>query len=212
MLDLDMSSSDRFDALKKHFYRVGTDLLLKHEIELRHVGQRLRISSVELYFHKVDVWEDPAVHKHPQQKSAGRWYVHRRGERYRGPRRRCVDITCGSEKAGTFGGILVRGVEDIDGPALALNQMVFGRPERPRCWDYKGRDEFFDGLEQKDVYSGDVVLIEAKIPRAAKLYVGARRGLRYEATPDGKKFNDSELRISTVAGPGVMRELSGFCP
>jgi hypothetical protein len=208
MLDFDLSYVTSSEEMTKAFYRLAIKLMTEHAIELRHLNgrPRIRISSVELYLHKPGVWEDRAVHKWPLQANAAGWYVHRRGKNYRGATRRCVDITCGCKDVNAYGGLLIRGVENIDGPALALNQIVFGRPERPRCWDYSQMTKFFEQMEKRSVWDGDVRLVDAS-PLSSAIYIGRRLNLKYRDPETSKEFDESKLRISTRPAPGDMCRL-----
>ena len=181
----------------------------KYDIELRHLdGQRLQITSLELYLYSKSFWADPTTHAArcgiKDQLSFGRWYVHRykEGGKFRPPNRRCIDITAGSEKHEVHAGLLIRGINEIDGPALALNSFLVGpkpKGER-RKWDYNGKDEFFKRLNGSDVESGSIAVVDAPIQRQCSFYVGRRKGLPKPKTELEERYFNSALRITTHPG------------
>ncbi|KXS19038.1 hypothetical protein M427DRAFT_181607 [Gonapodya prolifera JEL478] len=91
-----------------------------------------RLAELEFYLHREPDHPDPFSHRHPDQRSRGRWYFHKLGGSYRGGTWKGLDITFGgrqgstesgsdgSDGAGgtkeedgndTFGGLLIRALE-----------------------------------------------------------------------------------------------------
>ncbi len=80
-------------------YRLMNDLCLN-------VGKnRYRITECEFYYLDRDEHEDPYVHGEPQQMTTGQLYYNRAGG---------LDITFGQEAHPTFGGILIRGIRNLE--------------------------------------------------------------------------------------------------
>ena len=76
-------------------------------------GVAHRITEVEFYY-RGGSHLDPFAHRDPVQVENGRWYFHRTGGVYRGGSFKGLDLTFGPPSA--FGGILIRGLEQQDGP------------------------------------------------------------------------------------------------
>ena len=52
------------------------------------------------------MWRDPYTHRGSEQRKSMTWYVHKDGTR--APNYSGIDITCGSEEAELFGGLLLK--------------------------------------------------------------------------------------------------------
>lgn len=212
MFDPSMGDVKSFEEIQNRFHTIAKVLMSNYDIELRHLyRERLRISSVELYLYKNSVWEDPTTHYARygirDQLTSGCWYVHRYKEngKFRPPRRRGIDITAGSNSHDVYAGLLIREVNEIDGPARAVNSMLFGSNLKSvrRNWNYAACDEFFLSLNGGSIYAGSVALVDALIPRSSNFYVGRRIGLPEPKTPKDETYVNSNLRIATHPGAGL---------
>jgi 3-methyladenine DNA glycosylase Mpg len=107
-----------------------------------------RFTEIEFYYHggpHLDLF----THRDPIQKETGQWYFHRTAGVYRGGSFKGHDLTFGGP--GAFGGVLIRGIEQddgplIDGPSLCVDHLL-ARTEAPTvatldeaiegrpCWD-----------------------------------------------------------------------------
>lgn len=209
MFDLSMGDVKSLEDIQRRFHAIAIELMSKYDIKLNHLPEhRLRISSLELYLYKKDIWEDPTTHAQKiginNQLTSGRWYVHRykKDGKFRPPRRRGIDITAGSESYGVHAGLLIRGVNGIDGPALATNSFLFGNMPKStrRNWSYSLREEdLFHQIDDKSIDSDLVSVVEASTPRSCDFYIGRRVGLSKSKV--NEKYLNSILRIA--AHPGV---------
>lgn len=84
------------------FTRIA-DLLL-NRLLLCVGAQRYRLREIEFYFRRPDVHDDPYIHGEAEQQQTGRWYYNLAGG---------IDLTFGRQELGTWGGILLRGVERV---------------------------------------------------------------------------------------------------
>ena len=66
--------------------------------------QRYRLREIEFYFRRPGVHDDPYIHGEAEQQQVGRWYYNLAGG---------LDMTFGRQELGTWGGILLRGVERV---------------------------------------------------------------------------------------------------
>jgi len=108
-------------------FRGVADLLLGRTT-LHIAGHPHRFTELELYF-TGHAHADPFTHGDAMQRTLGRWYFHRSGERYRSGTYKGLDLSFGSSEA--FGGILVRGIERlgsspvlIDGPCMVVDHIL----------------------------------------------------------------------------------------
>lgn len=85
-----------------------------------------RFTEIEFYYHgggHLDLF----THRDPIQKATGRWYFHRTNGVYRGGSFKGMDLTFGGP--GAFGGVLIRGIEQedgplVDGPSLCVDHLL----------------------------------------------------------------------------------------
>src|SRR5262249_8905126 len=85
-----------------------------------------RFTEVEFYYHgggHLDLF----THRDPIQRETGLWYFHRTGGVYRGGSFKGFDLTFGGH--GAFGGVLIRGIEQdegplVDGPSLCVDHLL----------------------------------------------------------------------------------------
>lgn len=87
---------------------------LQHEIVIRTAASAFRITELELYYHGRN-HPDPYVHKGPEQLKHLHWYFNKASS---------LDLTFGDKEANSFGGILLRGLQQVplgptDAPASA---------------------------------------------------------------------------------------------
>jgi hypothetical protein len=84
------------------FTRIA-DLLL-NRLLLCVGAQRYRLREIEFYFRRPATHDDPYIHGEAEQQQLGRWYYNLAGG---------IDLTFGRQELGTWGGILLRGVERV---------------------------------------------------------------------------------------------------
>jgi len=85
-----------------------------------------RLIEIEFYYHS-EQHPDPFPHCDPLQRTASYWYLHRSNGRLRNGSFKGLDLTFGGPTA--FGGILIRGIEQedgplIDGPSLTVDHLL----------------------------------------------------------------------------------------
>ena len=213
MINLDFRDVGSFEEIQSRFISIAMEISSKYDIELQHRnGERLQITSLELYLYKPSDWEDPTTHGKRygfrDQLTAGRWYLHRRKNHSVGaPNRMGIDITAGAACHEIHAGLLVRGVNEIDGPAQAVNSILFGMQSftKPRNWGYSPEEKIFlqEKVDGKSIYSGDVALVKALNPRQCDCYIGERIGLRKSKQRVDDRYLDSGLRFATHRGSGL---------
>lgn len=105
-----------------------------------------RLTEIEFYYHHPEAHPDPFVHRDVLQREMGVWYFHKTGANYRSGTFKGMDITFGNESIPTFGGILIRAVEEIDPP----ENYIYGPS---KCVDMVLREtgESFDKMDGKQV-------------------------------------------------------------
>jgi hypothetical protein len=120
---LEAAPADRAEALPL-FRKIAGQIL--SETTLRVAGAPCRIREVEFYLH-AQGHPDSFTHCAPQQKSQGRWRLHRQGSGYRGGSFKGLDLTFGPPSV--FGGVLIRSLslpdgQFINGSALCVNHVL----------------------------------------------------------------------------------------
>lgn len=213
MLDVDLSGVKTVNDVEAIFLSLARDICSRYEIHLGHLESMppLRISSVEFYLFKKGVWEDPTVHGPKygslDQLESGHWYVHKwAGGKFYYVRRRGVDITVGNKRALIYASLLIRAVNEFNGPARALNSIMTGvvGPAK-RAWTYSAATEDFmrNSLDGCDVRNGVVSLREERARGLSRGYIGRRLNLGGPKKPEHREIYDSKLRFSTFDGPGL---------
>jgi 3-methyladenine DNA glycosylase Mpg len=113
----DLAHERWFDEIAKRLL-CGTRLMIGSEPH--------RYTEIEFYYHgapHLDVF----THRDPIQKGTGLWYFHRTAGVYRGGSFKGHDLAFGGP--GAFGGVLIRGIEQedgplIDGPSLCVDHLL----------------------------------------------------------------------------------------
>ena len=115
-------SDYEFESLELKFSTLT--FYLMNFISLSVAGKRYRMTELEVYYYSPKENHcDPYAHKKPEQLSCGKWYSHGAG----------LDITFGNEDNNIYGGILIRGIREMDidtpkytsGPLRALKEIFF---------------------------------------------------------------------------------------
>ena len=109
--ELDVKKLESSGQIQVQFEKVAGMLL--NGFTLIVSGKPYRLFEIEFYYYS-PIHPDPFVHRHPQQLTKGRWYLHKKAALYRTGIYRGVDLTFGDEYAQTYGGILVRGIVNPD--------------------------------------------------------------------------------------------------
>jgi 3-methyladenine DNA glycosylase Mpg len=92
--------------------------LILNQTTLHIAGHPHRFTEIEFYFNGAKHL-DTFTHGDSMQEEGGKWYFHRTGGEYRGGTYKGLDIAFGRE--GVPGGILIRGVERLDGDHALLD-------------------------------------------------------------------------------------------
>ncbi|MCW5691489.1 MAG: hypothetical protein KIT48_03915 [Pseudolabrys sp.] len=206
--------------LEKRFVEIAEQLMSRYEIELRHRPDRprLQISALELYYYNEKVWKDNSCHfkkfHADVQSRPWCWYVHHDANRY--PTRIGIDITVGAGDETIGASLLVRAVNEFDGPGYALNTMLFGPHSggAKRNWAYKDTmDATFGNKSAKDFLKklnatsavsidGPLGLVPSRGVAPKDFFIGRRIGLgRSEAV-----HKNAHLRLTTFK---AAKDLSG---
>ncbi|MBG8554021.1 hypothetical protein [Hymenobacter guriensis] len=87
-----------------------------------HAGrQQYQLTDIEFYYRRAPHHNDPYVHGGPEQEHTGTWFYNLAGG---------LDLTCGDRASGAEGGILLRGLRQLDGEGcisgiqLVLRELV----------------------------------------------------------------------------------------
>lgn len=122
--------------LEEGFYEVAKILLQQSKLKVS--GRQYQFIDIEFYFYHESIHPDPYSHSFQYAKSVrnkqsviGSWYFHRftRVERYTHTRRG-LDLTYGNGEKGKYGGILIRGIKDmedgrlIQGPSRVVGEIM----------------------------------------------------------------------------------------
>jgi hypothetical protein len=135
---------------------------------------RVRICEIEFYCYSPE-HADPYVHRHPLQWEAGRWYLHRIGDGFRGGSFKGLDISFGNQND-VFGGILIRSIITDDGkmvcgPSLCVDHLL----QRLSAGSVAELDEL---VAHNDVWSASNRLrLEIDCHRSKPVFQSARVGL-----------------------------------
>lgn len=96
-----LAKKDNQDHLE-WFTSIADELMNKWSLRVDKIEYRL--TEIEFYFFDADYHPDPYVHKNDRQLSNGQWYFHGSG----------LDITFGDKSRKAYGGILIRGIQNVD--------------------------------------------------------------------------------------------------
>jgi len=168
------------------------DQILNHT-ELEIYGSLYRIKELEFYLYN-DEHKDKYVHCHLDQNQYGKWYFHKRGKSYKSGTYKGLDLTLGHDD--TFCGVLIRGIEGIDGsfidgPCCTVNHIL-------EMYEYDTIDEFTEG-ELLDVIDNEQYLVirdSDEFP-ISDVYCGKRVGLS-DKYPE---FKDKPYRYAILTKP-----------
>lgn len=126
--ELDVKKLDSVPHIQVQFDKVAC--MMMNGFVLVVSGKEYRLFEIEFYYHSA-IHPDPFVHRHPQQLSKNRWYFHKKGAIFRPGIYRGVDLTFGDEDTKTYGGILIRGIVDLEnkkdyvyGPAKCVDHFM----------------------------------------------------------------------------------------
>ena len=189
-----LSSASPENEIKRRFALSARDIMEAYYLQYR--GRCFSICALELYVRIYDSkisWFDPYSDGADEQFNRGTWYV----MQGRGPGYQRIDITAGSRADKIQAGLLIRGLDNRDGPALALQSLI-GRPQYSRkrwsdeeagliCQIHGKRIDGTDGAELK--------LVQRSVRNTHEFYVAPRIGLRQP------KVNASENHSYWAAAP-----------
>jgi len=137
--ELDVKKLDSILHIQVQFDKVAT--MMMNGFVLVDSGKKYRLFEIEFYYYSA-IHPDPFVHRHPQQLTRSRWYFHKKGAIFRPGIYRGVDLTFGDEDAKTYGGILIRGIVDLEN----RKDYVYGPA---KCVDHF-RESFGQDIEKVD--------------------------------------------------------------
>lgn len=177
--------------LEKSFcFKILSTLLLNYCF-LSVCGVKFRLLEVEFYYHSKE-HPDPYPHKDVQQAQTGYWYFHRcptksgslshhrTGNSYRNGTFKGLDISLGSKKKKSYGGVLIRSLFDLKtkevvcGPSLCVDAIL----SASSCSDISTFVKTY--LEEDDSIENENFLLYSRIhakQRKAEIYSSMRIGL-----------------------------------
>ena len=106
--------------MEKAFDEIAIGLLRQTKIVTPKDHFHLR--EIEIYYYDKDHHPDPYAHKSKRQAEFGEWYFHRFTDiaTFLNSNRNGVDITFGNRADGTFGGILIRKIQNTKSGELIV--------------------------------------------------------------------------------------------
>jgi hypothetical protein len=190
---LNFSNADTRDKILNQFHEVSQKLLC--EYALAAFDHIFRITAVELYLWIPGRFEDPFTHKNLRQRECGTFYAHGNGRR--APNYSGIDLTCGNNALGHYGGILIRQLEHQGGSGTAMKAIIRGtsgftktsrqdsKLKSLRTWSdsEKTRLKLVDGC---DAFEGPVRLVPKAQPDKLSLCFRKRFGLKLNKDPNSK--------------------------
>lgn len=187
---LDFTRCDSKEKVLAHASDIATELIRNWEI-VTPKGKR-RFLGVEFYLKVPGVFEDDATHEREEQLESGTFYFHTKSKNENGwtpPifNRHGVDITCGDNDSGIYGGILLRhlsGSGHRDGSGLALRSLVRGddgfksikRGTPENGWSADEINFFRQEKENENlsIFEGEMYLQPASLPTEVEI-IGVKR-------------------------------------
>ena len=120
----------RFDEIQHRFFRAARTITFDYYLVFHQFSepQIMQITSLELYLYCAG-WQDPNTDRDPEQLHSGTWYVARKGNDASASR---IDITAGCRCENIYCGLLIRGIDGVDGPGKAIRRIVRGKREAPQ--------------------------------------------------------------------------------
>ncbi|EAQ33577.1 hypothetical protein NB311A_09211 [Nitrobacter sp. Nb-311A] len=179
------------------FIEYARSIMFGHNLVRGNCEWRITALELYLYFKDFNFWRDPYTHQRPAQLKTGTWYVH--GDGCRAPTYSGIDITCGSEDHGVFGGLLIRELDKEQ-------RWVFQRIVRGNRHPFARKGNKWQDNERKmiqDIHTkriDDPTGLLQLVPcshHAEALFKGPRIGLRPKLNePTAQDFRLKPLRIA----------------
>jgi hypothetical protein len=189
-----------FGDIQKRFITSAKSIILEHELRC---GECVWcISELELYLYTgSDVWQDGTTHQTSDQLTYGRWYAHHYDNgNWVIPRRSGLDITVGSEREKTYGGILIRQLEGKGGSGTAFMRIVRETLKSQFSvtkWSSKERG-LIELINGSSIFSEPLNLLKSTMPRKLPLWIGPRIGIT-------GTHENAPLRVSIHENEGMAK-------
>ena len=173
-----------FKEVQERFLDAAQSIMVDYEIVRSE--NRWRITALELYLftEASNVWRDPNTHRNPEQANSGTWYVHSRPMNRSG-----LDITAGDITQGVYAGLLIREVDQIDGPAKALKTLIREKFTRtgsafndPYNWSEKER-ALIANIHGRSIWDGPLKLSRSSERVCRDVWIGPRLNLADQSSP-----------------------------
>jgi len=147
------------------------------------IGDKIcKICEIEFYLF-TDDHQDIYTHRNDDQSTPNKWYFHKKGNTYKGGTYKGLDITFGLSNKPAFGGILIRGLSEIDNEPINCQSIV----GPCKSVDYILEHTNSENINTLVPYIGDVSDNTKKIylkPSVGRLpgtiYKGVRVGLTFK--------------------------------
>lgn len=192
----------RFDEIQHRFVRAARTIMFDYYLVFHQFSEPriMQITSLELYSYCAG-WQDPNTDRDPEQLRSGTWYVVRKGNDASASR---IDITAGCRCENIYCGLLIRGIDGVDGAGKAIRRIVRGKREVPQEYEWHWLPEEIDVIEQirgRDVCSsGPLRIAHRETSRPRKTEVRPRKNLRTDRpnwTGDREPWHEP-LRVVVV--------------
>lgn len=122
--------------------------------------------------------QDYFTHRSPEQQTKGFWYLHRKGETLKQGNRKGIDLTIGNEDEFTYGGILIRAIQNLNimddyvyGPSRVVDRIIFDLGK-------SSVSEISEITDSSALNRNNEVFIEESEMGSEKIYSCHRHGLK----------------------------------
>jgi len=107
---LDLSGYDML-SFEEIFTKIANDIINRGILKIN--GEEYIVCEIEFYL-SIENHIDPFIHGDKEQATIGNWYFHRQnGGSYKGGSFKGLDLTFGSSKKQSYGGILFRSIKEV---------------------------------------------------------------------------------------------------
>lgn len=119
------------ESIQRQFNNLANELILSHQIVTK--KNCYQLAEIEFYLFNKNWHPDSSTHCNEQQAKTGYWYFHRykNNTSLKKGRRKGLDISIGNSNENTFGGILIRAIQNTEfendyiyGPSLVVDRML----------------------------------------------------------------------------------------
>jgi hypothetical protein len=167
--------------MEEKFVLLAECILNKKILRLLGPKKQFRITEIEFYYCD-ETHKDLYTHRHPLQLKNGEFYLHRlkNGISFKEGTYKCMDYTMGCEETGTYFGILIRSMTDLDtqkrynGPCVCVRHLFSFYGENLKSSEFSTRYDI----------NTEFVLKDCDTLERMSLKCGTRIGLNADSYPE----------------------------